>query len=63
VVSPVDIDALVKQPVDGLSGVGVIPRRMLAMQYLHYPLTENYELQNPMPSSLDVAAEFHKEFH
>jgi hypothetical protein len=31
VVSPVDIDALVEQPVDGLSGVGVISGSMLAM--------------------------------
>jgi hypothetical protein len=62
VVSPVDVDTLVKQPVDRLSGVGVIPRMMLAMQYLHSLLIRDYELQNPMPSSRDVAAEFHKEF-
>jgi hypothetical protein len=49
VVSPVDIDTLVKQPVDRLLGVGVIPGRMLAMFSLHVCLTTNCKTQCPVP--------------
>ena len=60
-----DIDAVIEQPVDGFSKVGIIPdsSQLSCLLSRKDKKAEQGILQNTVPIDLDVISEFHKQLH
>lgn len=56
-----NINAVIKQPVDSFSRVGIIPDCESAVISTVSTIAEQGILQNTMPIDLDVVSEFHKQ--
>jgi hypothetical protein len=56
-----DINAVIKQPVDGFSRVGIIPNCESAVVSIVSTTAEQGILQNTMPIDFDVISKFHKQ--
>jgi hypothetical protein len=56
-----DINAVIKQPVNGFWRVGIVPNCESAVASIVLMIVEQGILQNTMPIDLDVISKFHKQ--